>query len=87
MLKAFNESIVQNINDGIVVLNDSGEVFFTNPALQTLLGYTADGLKGMSWKSLAPHESRELVERALDRRKEGIIDQYEPGAGGGIRFR
>ncbi len=77
MLKAFNESIVQNISDGIVVLNDRGEVFFANPALQKLLGYTADELKGMSWKSLTSPENHELVEKALARRKEGIADHYE----------
>ncbi len=77
MLKAFNEGIVQNISDGIVILNDSGEVLFANPALQTLLGYTADELGGMSWKSLVPPESWDIVEMALARRKEGIVDHYE----------
>ena len=76
-LKAFNESIVQNINEGIIMTDEVGKTTFVNPALPAMLGYTASELIGKPWTLLVSHDKRPVVELADDRRKDGQIDRYE----------
>ncbi len=76
-LKAFNESIVQNINEGIIMTDEDGKITFVNPALPAMVGYTASELIGKPWTLLVSHDKRPVVELADDRRKDGQIDRYE----------
>jgi len=76
-LKTFNESIVQNINEGIVIYNNSGETTFTNPNMLQMVGYEADEFIGTHWTLLVPPQYHQLVEEANARRSAGESDRYE----------
>ncbi|MBN2147428.1 MAG: GAF domain-containing protein [Anaerolineales bacterium] len=76
-LKEFNEEIVQNIFDGIIVDNLDGEIAFVNPAAAYMLGYQADELIGKKWHMIVPKDQRSVVARAVRRRKQGVSDRYE----------
>lgn len=76
-LKRFNESIVQTVNEGIIMINDDGKVTFANTALLQMLGYNQAELLNKHWRDIVPTESHSIVEAADERRKAGIIDRYE----------
>jgi len=76
-LKNFNESIVQNINEGIIISNSEGNVTFANPALLQMLGYTADEFVGSHWTQIVPPQYHQVVEAADTRRLEGQDDRYD----------
>lgn len=76
-LKQFNEDIIQNINEGIVICNNDGEIIFANQALQSILGYKAEETVGMQWKSIVMPADHRIVEEANERRIKGITDRYE----------
>lgn len=76
-LKRFNESIVQTVNEGIIMINDAGKVTFANPALLQMLGYDQAELLNKHWKDIVPADSHSIVEAVDERRKAGVIDRYE----------
>ncbi len=76
-LKAFNENIVQNISEGIIISDLSGNVIFANPTLLDMLGYNAEEFIGSHWTTVVPAEYQHLVEEADTRRLKGIADRYE----------
>ncbi len=76
-LKEFNESIVANMTEGIVLTNAQGIVTFVNPAMASLLGYTVQELLGQSWMVLVPPEKQPVVQAADARRAAGKSDRYE----------
>ena len=76
-LKEFNEDIVQNMAEGIVVQDVAGIYTFINPAAATLLGYTPEELVGQHWSIIIPPDQQPIVRAADERRTCGEIDQYE----------
>jgi PAS domain S-box-containing protein len=76
-LKEFNEEIVQNVFDGIIVEDASGAMSYVNPALARMLGYTPDELIGQSWTLIVPLDQQAAVQAATERRKQGLADRYE----------
>ncbi len=76
-LKEFNEAIVNNLADGIILENDDGIIEFANPAMLRLLGYEYDELVGKQWISIVPDDQVEIVKNANKRRLRGESDQYE----------
>ncbi len=76
-LKEFNEGIVQNMNEGIILTGPHGVVTFVNPALAALLGYAAEELVGQPWRSLVPPDQYAVVRAADARRVAGRGDRYE----------
>jgi diguanylate cyclase (GGDEF)-like protein/PAS domain S-box-containing protein len=76
-LKEFNESIVQNADEGIVVCDQSGTVEFINPALTSMLGYSASELIGKSWLVFVPENKRDIALEADAKRAEGIVERYD----------
>lgn len=79
-----NSAIVELAGEGILVLDADGAVVFANPALESLLGYAADELRGRD-----PHETvhRDLRDehyadvtkcsllRALQTSRPGVIEE------------
>jgi PAS domain S-box-containing protein len=56
-LRAFNEDIVQSMDEGIVLESEAGVITFVNPRLAGLLGYGAQELVGRQWTDiLAPDQ-------------------------------
>ncbi|MBM4428970.1 MAG: PAS domain S-box protein, partial [Chloroflexi bacterium] len=76
-LKEFNESIVQNMAEGIVLQDEAGRVTFVNPAAAALLGREPAELVGLDWRTLVPPEQQHIVEAADQRRLRAEADRYE----------
>jgi PAS domain S-box-containing protein len=76
-LKDFNESILQNMSEGVVVDDEEGHFYFVNPAAATLLGYEAEEILGRHWTEFFPEDQQKIVRAANERRKRGIHDRYE----------
>lgn len=76
-LKEFNESIVQNMSEGIALEDQQGYFVFTNPAAEEMLGYSEGELRGKHWTSIVDPEYYETVQSANQRRGRGMTDQYE----------
>lgn len=76
-LKTFNESIVQNIFEGILITNNSGEITFVNPAMVQMLGYNNEEYLGKHWTFMVPLQDHQVAKEADARRREGKADRYE----------
>lgn len=76
-LKDFNESIVTNLAEGIILENDNGIIQFANPAMVNMLGYKEGELVGKHWTCFVPDDQIEVVKNANKRREKGESDQYE----------
>jgi PAS domain S-box-containing protein len=76
-LQEFNEGIVQNMAEGIFVLDAAGYFTFVNPASGALLGYEIDELVGQHWTAVVPPDQQPIVEAADERRARGESDRYE----------
>jgi two-component system cell cycle sensor histidine kinase/response regulator CckA len=75
-LKEFNESIVQNMVEGIAVQDAQGCFTFLNPAAGSLLGYAPEELVGQHWTVVVPLDQQPVVQRADRRRLQGEADRY-----------
>jgi PAS domain S-box-containing protein len=76
-LRAFNENIVQSMQEGIFLEDDTGHITFANPAITDLLGYRMDDLRGQHWGYLVDPEYRDQVERERIQRLKGTSSRYE----------
>ncbi len=80
-LKAFNERIVQTLEEGIAVIDAQGMLAFVNPRLADMLGYTPAELVGRHLDDLAvqvvTEESRAVVATQHAQRPRGISGRYE----------
>ncbi len=76
-LKEFNETIVRNLAEGIVVTDQGDRFAFVNPAAAAMLGYEAEELIGLECQSVLPIDERDVVRQADERRRRGISDHYE----------
>jgi len=76
-LPEFTEGIVQNMAEGIFVLDAEGYFTFVNPASAELVGYTIDELVGRHWTDVVPPDQRPVVKAADERRAHGESDRYE----------
>ena len=76
-LKEFNENIVQNMTEGIVVQDKSRHLTFTNPAAAELLGYEAQELIGKDWKHIIPPDQYPIIAAADELRAKGESSRYE----------
>lgn len=80
-LKAFNERIVQTLEEGIAVIDAQGVLTFVNPRLADMLGHTPAELIGRHLCDLADQVvtegSRSAVETQHAQRPLGISSRYE----------
>ena len=75
-LKEFNESIVHNMAEGIVVQDTGGQFTFVNPAAGAMLGYDPDELVGEYWTKTVPVDQYDIVQAADKRRRKSETDRY-----------
>ena len=76
-LSEFNEGILRNMSEGIV-LEGADETFsFVNPAAASMLGYQVEELTGRHLASIIPSDQMAVVREANDRRAQGKSDRYE----------
>ncbi len=64
-LRAFNQTIVQSMMEGILLEDTSGHVRFANPEAARLLGYDVAELIGLHWRDIVAPTNWPSVERAL----------------------
>ncbi len=76
-LKEFNENLVQNMGEGIVMEDQTGRILFMNRAGAAMLGYEPQELVGRHWQELAPPEHHPTLEAAHERRRRGEANRYE----------
>jgi PAS domain S-box-containing protein len=76
-LKDFNESIVQNMAEGVAVMDAQGSVTFANPALAAMWGCRPEELMGKHWTEIVPPDQHSIIRAADERRLSGESDRYE----------
>jgi len=76
-LKEFNENLVQNMSEGMVVEDAGGCFIFCNPAGAAMLGFTPQGVVGRHWTEVAHPDQHEIIRQANERRLRGESDRYE----------
>nr|MBC8264678.1 PAS domain S-box protein [Anaerolineales bacterium] len=76
-LKEFNESLIQNMAEGIVVQDLEGVFTFLNPAAAALLGYTPAELLGQHGMTVVPPDQQPIVVAADERRARRESGSYE----------
>jgi PAS domain S-box-containing protein/putative nucleotidyltransferase with HDIG domain len=76
-LMDFNEGIIQNMAEAIVVSDSQGDITFANPTCAALLGYTVEELVALPRTKMVPPDQRDIVEAADERRARGETDRYE----------
>jgi len=64
-LMQFNESVIQNMGEGVIVLDEQGDITFTNPSADSLVGYEAEELIGQHWTRIVPPDRQPEVDAAL----------------------
>jgi PAS domain S-box-containing protein len=76
-LRAFNEDIVQSMEEGILLEDASEHIAFVNRRTAELLGYAPEELIGQHWAvTAAPEEMAKIKEEAAKRPK-GVASRYE----------
>ena len=69
--------LVEQLNEGLVVVDLEGRITFANPRMAALLGYGLEELLGMPFDELMlPGERHQLRER-IERRQGGLVDRFE----------
>lgn len=76
-LRAFNENIVQSLEEGILLENAGGEIAFVNRKAAELLGYTPEELTGRHWADIVPPGRQENIETGEADPATGVIIRYE----------
>jgi PAS domain S-box-containing protein len=76
-LRAFNENIVQSMDEGILLYNPEGLITFVNPRAAAMVGYPVDELLGRHWSEIIAPECLPQVQAEADKRVQGISSRYE----------
>ena len=76
-LKEFNENILLNMFEGILVDDPDGYFTLVNPSAAALLGYKREEIEGQHWTVTIPEDQYAVVEAADKRRTAGKSDRYE----------
>lgn len=76
-LKEFNENIVQNMEEGILIENDEGFVSFANPRMLQILGTTGKELIGRHWTEIFSRDFHKKIETENSKLKEGLKTRFE----------
>ncbi len=71
--------LVEQLNEGILVINYAGDVTFANPGMARMLGYEIETLKSRSYFSFMDNLDADMVKEKLKQRHQGISDLYEIG--------
>jgi two-component system, sensor histidine kinase PdtaS len=58
-LRAYNQSIVQSMKEGVLIGDPAGRITFANPEAARVLGYSAEDIVGMYWRDIvAPRQPK-----------------------------
>jgi PAS domain S-box-containing protein len=76
-LRAFNENIVQSLEEGILLENAAGEITFVNRKAAELLSYTPEELAGRHWADIVVPGRQADIETGGADPATGVIIRYE----------
>lgn len=76
-LRNFNESIIQSISSGLILVDNEGKVSYVNKAAGNILGYAPDEIIGKDFRILRLQEKKNLLGIAFDHT--GDIDTRREG--------
>lgn len=69
--------LVENINEGIWVIDKDSLTTFVNPAMASMIGYTCEELIGKRLADVMDEDGRRAAERNIERRKNGISEVHD----------
>ena len=69
--------IVENLNEGIWVIDRYNNIKFVNQALSEMLGYSVNELLGMPILNLFNDENKVAFKKQISQRKQGVSNVYE----------
>lgn len=73
----FTRMILENMNDGLSVLDGNGKIEFVNRKLCEMLDYRPDELIGRDWWFIIYPQDIPVVQAQIERRKQGEAGRYE----------
>jgi PAS domain S-box-containing protein len=76
-LRAFNENIVQSMQEGIVVEDENGCITYANPAAAELLEYPMEELIGQHWGQIVESNHNSAMDPEIDLRSLDGAGRYE----------
>ncbi|MBN1978308.1 MAG: GAF domain-containing protein [Anaerolineae bacterium] len=76
-LRAFNENIVQSLEEGILLEDVAGQITFVNRKAAELLGYVPEELTGRHWADIVAPGHQADIEAGGASPAEGIVIRYE----------
>lgn len=76
-LKEFNESIVQSMAEGIMILDEEGTVSFINPKVEKVLGYKSAKLIGNHWEDILATDFHRRMRDCFAENLRGEQDRFE----------
>lgn len=69
--------IVENLNEGIWVIDGEAKTTFVNPRMAEILGYTQEEMEGRHLLSFMDEQGKQICLQHLARRQQGIKEQHE----------
>ncbi|HKO02558.1 MAG TPA: PAS domain S-box protein [Thermoanaerobaculia bacterium] len=75
--ESFYRDVVETAQEGIVMTDPDGRIVFVNARFAEMLGFAQHELLGRTPDAVLSKEDGERVRQRLDRRRDGISDQYE----------
>jgi PAS domain S-box-containing protein len=76
-LKEFSESIVESMNEGIMILDGDGYVSFINPKIEKMLGYKRTKLVGEHWSDVIAPDYHRRMRDCYAENLRGEHDRFE----------
>ncbi|MBU2560621.1 response regulator, partial [archaeon] len=76
-IKEFNENIIRQMDEGIVIEDSQGCITFTNPRIEELLGFSREKRVGMQWENIIPPGYQKRAEEETKKSREGLRSRYE----------
>ncbi|MFQ5577485.1 MAG: PAS domain S-box protein, partial [Anaerolineae bacterium] len=76
-LRAFNQNIVQSLEEGIIMEDADGLISFTNPRAAEMLEYQPGELTGRHWQTIVAPDHRAKSKAEAAKRPHGIASRYE----------
>jgi PAS domain S-box-containing protein len=76
-VREFNQTLLDNMSEGIAVQNMDGYFIYANPATTRITGYSSGELLGAHWTKFFPENQHEIIRKADELRAAGRASQYE----------
>lgn len=75
--KEFYDSLLQNVGEGILLLDHQGRIIYVNQACAAIAESTPDELLGKNWKEIVSEDQHAGILAAYNRRLQRQYDTYE----------